>query len=153
MKLNINQQTVELDDDYADDILLWALRDGLNLTGTKYGCGIGQCGACTVHINGEPARSCQTLVSIVTDAEIRTLEGLTAADGRLHPVQQAFIDAQAPQCGYCMSGQMMSAAALIDSNPSPSDEEIHTAMQGNLCRCGSYERVREAIKLAAGGGA
>lgn len=148
MKLTVNGEQLELDNAYENEPLVWALRDGAGLTGTKFGCGIGQCGSCTVHVNGEPVRSCQTIVNMVVDAEITTLEGLQSADG-LHPVQQAFLDHQVPQCGWCMSGQMMSAAALVDSNPDPSDAEIDAAMTGNICRCGTYTRVRAAIKEAA----
>ncbi|MEM7798023.1 MAG: (2Fe-2S)-binding protein [Chloroflexota bacterium] len=149
MNLNVNGEQLELDNRYQNEPLLWALRDGMGLIATKFGCGIGQCGACTVHIDGVPARACQTIVNMVEGAEIRTLEGLPSNEGDLHPVQRAFLEAQAPQCGWCMSGQMMSAAALIESNPNPSTQEIYAAMQGNICRCGSYVRIEAAIKRAA----
>jgi len=126
---------------------LWVLRDVLDLKGTKYGCGIAQCGACTVHLNGRAVRSCQTLVSRATDAPITTIEGLSS-DG-LHPVQQAWIDIDVPQCGYCQAGQMMSASALLSKTPKPSDKDIDSAMNGNLCRCGTYLRIRAAIHKAA----
>ena len=146
-KLNINGTLQELDVD-AQMPLLWALRDTLGLVGTKYGCGIGQCGACTVHINDVATRSCSVRVSEVDGLAIRTIEGL--ADGtRLHPLQQAWIDVDVAQCGYCQSGQIMSAAALLATIPSPSDEEIDSAMVGNYCRCGTYNRIRKAIHSAA----
>jgi isoquinoline 1-oxidoreductase alpha subunit len=125
--------------------LLWVLREQLSLTGTKYGCGIAQCGACTVHVNGQPMRSCTLPVSAAAGADITTIEGLADEDD-LHPVQQAWIAEQVPQCGYCQSGQIMSAAALLESNPNPSDADIDAAMRGNVCRCGMYQRIRQAIK-------
>jgi len=128
--------------------LLWALRDSLGLTGTKYGCGIGACGACTVHIDGEPTRSCLTPLGAVAGKSVTTIEGL-GADG-LHAVQQAWIEENVPQCGYCQAGQIMSAAALLARNPQPSDDDINSAMAGNLCRCGTYQRIRKAIHNAAG---
>jgi isoquinoline 1-oxidoreductase alpha subunit len=130
--------------------LLWVLREQLALTGTKFGCGISQCGACTVHINGVAARSCITPVSAVAGQAISTIEGLAPSPDELHPLQQAWIDEQVPQCGYCQSGQLMSAAALLANNPSPSDTDINAAMAGNICRCGMYDRIRKAIKTAAG---
>lgn len=130
--------------------LLWVLREQLELTGTKFGCGISQCGACTVHINGVAARSCITPVSAVAGQAISTIEGLAPGPDELHPLQQAWIDEQVPQCGYCQSGQLMSAAALLANNPSPSDADINAAMAGNICRCGMYDRIRKAIKTAAG---
>lgn len=130
--------------------LLWVLREQLELTGTKFGCGIAQCGACTVHINGVAMRSCVTPVSAVAGQNISTIEGLAPSPDELHPLQQAWIDEQVPQCGYCQSGQLMSAAALLAKNPSPSDGDIDDAMSGNICRCGMYSRIRKAIKLAAG---
>ena len=133
----------------ADMPLLWVLRDTLNLKGTKFGCGIGACGACTVHINGEARRSCSTQVSTVNQA-ITTIEGLSA-DGS-HPLQKAWMEIDVPQCGYCQAGQLMSAAALLRSTPRPTDAQINTAMTGNVCRCGTYLRIREAIHLAANGG-
>jgi len=127
--------------------LLWVLRDIVGLKGTKYGCGIAACGACTVLLNGNPIRSCATPVS-AADGPIVTIEGLPA-DGRLHAVQAAWIEEQVPQCGYCQSGQIMSAVALLAEKPRPSDDDINTAMAGNLCRCGTYPRIRSAIKLAS----
>ena len=127
--------------------LLWVLRDKLNLTGTKYSCGKGLCGSCTVHIDGQPARACITPVSAVGDRRVTTIEGL-AKDAE-HPVQQAWIAENVPQCGFCQSGQIMSAVALLKGNSAPSDAEIDAAMSGNLCRCGTYQRVRKAIKRAA----
>jgi isoquinoline 1-oxidoreductase alpha subunit len=125
--------------------LLWVLRDELHLTGTKYGCGIAQCGACTVHMNGQPIRSCQTPISALAGAKITTIEGL----GGQHPIQAAWIKLDVPQCGYCQSGQIMSAVALIQTNKAPSDADIDSAMNGNICRCGAYQRIRAAIKEAA----
>jgi isoquinoline 1-oxidoreductase alpha subunit len=132
-----------------DTPLLWVLRDTLGLTGTKYGCGIGQCGVCTVHLGGAAARACLTPVGSVGSRPIVTIEGLSA-DGS-HPVQQAWLAEDVPQCGYCQAGQIMTAAALLRSNPHPNDAEIDAAMQGNLCRCGTYQRIRRAVKRAAGG--
>ena len=130
-----------------DTPLLWALRDEIGLTGTKFGCGIAQCGACTVHVDGKPMRSCVLPVSSIGKREITTIEHL-AKDG-YHPVQQAWIELQVPQCGYCQSGQIMSAVALLADNSSPSDEDINMAMSGNICRCGTYQRIRAAIHRAA----
>ncbi len=127
--------------------LLWVLRDNLDLTGTKFGCGIAQCGACTVHLDGNPVRSCSTPISSVGTKKVTTIEGVSAEG--LHPVQQAWMDENVPQCGYCQTGQIMSAIALIEKNPNPSDSEIEEAMKGNICRCGTYERIRKAIKRAA----
>jgi len=127
--------------------LLWALRDVLDLKGTKYGCGIAQCGACTVHVNGEPVRSCSFPVSAVAGKRVVTIEGL-APRGRMHPVQQAWIDHEVPQCGYCQSGQIMAAVALLRKNPQPTDRDIDAAMT-NICRCGTYARIRAAIHAAA----
>jgi isoquinoline 1-oxidoreductase subunit alpha len=138
-------ETVDLP---ADMPLLWALRDGLNLTGTKYGCGVAACGACTVHLNGEAVRSCQTPLGDVEGAEVVTIEGLGNPQ-TLHAVQSAWIDLQVAQCGYCQSGQIMQAAALLAANPAPTDTEIDEAMDGNLCRCGTYPRIRAAVTLAA----
>lgn len=137
------QQTVDVD---PSKPLLWVLREQLALTGTKFGCGIAQCGACTVHIDGQAMRSCVTPVSAVEGRQVTTIEGLAASDGELHPLQQAWIDDQVPQCGYCQSGQLMSASALLANNPNPSDAEIDAAMQGNICRCGMYGRIHKAIK-------
>jgi isoquinoline 1-oxidoreductase subunit alpha len=129
--------------------LLWVLRDTLQLTGTKFGCGAGLCGACTVHLDGQAARSCATPVSQASGKNITTIEGLSA--NGLHPLQQAWIAEQVPQCGYCQAGQIMAAAALLGRTPRPSDDEITQAMNGNLCRCGTYDRIRRAIHRAAGG--
>jgi aerobic-type carbon monoxide dehydrogenase small subunit (CoxS/CutS family) len=131
--------------------LLWVLRDLLGLTGTKYGCGVSQCGACTVHMGGSAVRSCVTPVSAVGRAEVVTIEGLSA-DGS-HPVQKAWVEEEVPQCGYCQPGQIMSAAALLARTSSPTDDDIDQAMSGNLCRCGTYDRIRKAIHRAAGGAA
>lgn len=133
----------------ADMPLLWVLRDLLGLTGTKYGCGIAQCRSCTVHLDGAPVVSCQVPVSAVGDANIRTIEGL-AENGALHVLQRAWIDEDVPQCGYCQSGQLMAAAALLARTPSPTDSDIDTAMDGHICRCGTYNRIKAAIKRAAG---
>ena len=129
--------------------LLWVLREDLKLNGTKFGCGIAQCGACTVHLDGQPVRSCSTPVSAVEGAAITTIEGVSGEDGTRHAVQQAWIEHQVPQCGYCQSGQIMSAVALLRDNPNPSDDDIDAAMRGNICRCGAYGRIRAAIKTAA----
>ncbi len=130
--------------------LLWVLRDSLALTGTKYGCGMGLCGACTVHLDGQAVRSCSTPVSAAAGKKVTTIEGLSA-DGS-HPLQQAWVKEQVPQCGYCQSGQIMQAAALLGTTPKPSDAEIDSAMAGNICRCGTYQRIRAAIHRAAGEG-
>ena len=126
--------------------LLWVIREQLSLSGTKFGCGIGQCGACTVHVDGQAIRSCLTPVSSVEGKEVTTIEGLVSASGELHPVQQAWVDHQVPQCGYCQSGQIMSASALLARSPKPTDKEIDGALRGNICRCGMYGRIRKAIK-------
>lgn len=144
--LNINGQIREVEAD-SDTPMLWVLRDHANLPGTKYGCGIAQCGACTIHLDGSAVRSCQLPVSMVGDAAITTIEGIS--EGGLHPVQQAWLEEDVPQCGYCQSGQIMSAISLLKSNPSPTDEEIEIAMSGNICRCGTYTRIKKAIKRAA----
>lgn len=146
IKVNGEERTVPVDD---NPMLLWSLRNDLGLTGTKFGCGMSECGACTVHVDGVPTRSCITPVNSVVGREITTIEGL-AQDGQLHPVQQAWIDAQAPQCGYCQSGQIMTAVAFLRDTPNPSDLQIREAMNGNLCRCGTYNRILQAVKLAAG---
>jgi isoquinoline 1-oxidoreductase alpha subunit len=130
--------------------LLWVLRDALNLKGTKFGCGIAQCGACTVLLDGQPTKSCVTPVSAVGTRAVSTIESLPR-DGS-HPLQQAWLELDVPQCGYCQAGQLMSASALLRTTPNPTDEQIATAMSGNVCRCGTYLRIREAIKLAANGG-
>ena len=145
--LNVNGKTLEVDVE-ADTPLLWVLRDTLGMTGTKYGCGMALCGACTVHLDGEPIRSCVTPVSALTAAQkITTIEGLSA--DRSHPVQKAWIELDVPQCGYCQSGQIMSAVALLAKIPQPTDADIDAAMAGNLCRCGTYQRIRAAIHRAA----
>jgi isoquinoline 1-oxidoreductase subunit alpha len=146
IKLNVNGRDVSVDVDAATP-LLWVLRDALGLTGTKYGCGMALCGACTVHLAGEPTRSCVTPVSAVGERPVTTIEGLSA--NRSHPVQKAWIELDVPQCGYCQSGQIMSAAALLARNPQPSDAEIDQFMAGNICRCGTYQRIRAAIHRAA----
>ncbi len=146
--LNVNGDTHELDVDPATP-LLWVIREQVGLIGTKFGCGISQCGACTVHVNGVPIRSCVTPVQAVTNQEITTIEGIGSDEPGLHAVQQAWIDEQVPQCGYCQSGQIMAAVALLNSNPAPSDADIDAAMSGNICRCGTYSRIRRGIKRAA----
>lgn len=143
-QLNGQAVTVDVDDDMP---LLWAIRDTLKLKGTKFGCGIGMCGACTVHLNGRAIRSCITPVSVAEGAAITTIEGLDPNGA--HPLQQAWIETQAPQCGYCQSGQIMQAATLLKDFPQPSDKDIDSVMNGNLCRCMAYRRIRAAIKLAA----
>ena len=145
--LNINGKTQEVNVDPSTP-MLWVLRDHLRLVGTKYGCGIAQCGACTVHLGDNAIRSCQLPVSSVGDQKITTIEGLSE-DGD-HPVQKAWLEVDVPQCGYCQAGQIMSAAALLKANPTPTDSEIETAMNGNICRCGTYTRIKKAIKSAAG---
>ncbi|NGP75030.1 (2Fe-2S)-binding protein [Balneolaceae bacterium YR4-1] len=144
LTINSKEQQVDV---APDTPLLWVLRDHLNLPGTKFGCGIAQCGACTVHLDGNAIRSCSLPVSAVGDAKVTTIEGLSE-DGD-HPVQQAWLEHDVPQCGYCQAGQIMSAAALLKQNPDPSDEDIQSSMSGNLCRCGTYLRIRKAIKSAA----
>ena len=134
----------------ADMPLLWVLRDLLDLTGTKYGCGMAQCGACTVHVDGQATRSCVTPVSAVEGSELRTIEGLGRAE--LHALQRAWIAEEVPQCGYCQPGQLMNAAAMMERNPEPGDEDVDRAMSGNICRCGTYDRIRKAIHRAAGSG-
>lgn len=149
IQTTINGTPQEIDAD-PNSPLLWVLREQLGLTGTKFGCGVAQCGACTVHLDGQPIRSCSTAVSEAQGRQITTIEGLKAANGGAHPLQQAWIDAQVPQCGYCQSGQLMSAAALLRDTPRPSDAQIDAAMAGNICRCGTYGRIRKAIKAASG---
>ncbi|MBD1207653.1 MAG: (2Fe-2S)-binding protein [Ignavibacteria bacterium] len=146
LTLTINKQSYKVDVD-PETPLLWVIRDEVNMTGTKFGCGIAQCGACTVHLNGAPVRSCSLPVSAAAGQKITTIEGLSP--DRSHVLQQAWIAEQVPQCGYCQSGQLMSASALLASNPNPTDEEIDAAMQGNICRCGTYPRIRKAIHRAA----
>ena len=142
-----NGKTVEVEA-APDTPLLWVLRDHLDMTGTKFGCGIALCGACTVHVDGHPKRSCVTPVGDVADKPITTIEGL-ATEAALHPVQQAWVEENVPQCGYCQSGQIMSAVALLRAKPQPSDTEIDDAMSANLCRCGTYPRIRRAVHRAA----
>jgi isoquinoline 1-oxidoreductase alpha subunit len=144
--LRINGNPVEVDV-APDTPLLWVLRDALGLQGTKFGCGLGLCGACTVHVAGAPVRSCQTPVSAVGDLEVTTIEGLSS--NSTHAVQRAWLELDVPQCGYCQSGQIMSAAALVATNRAPTDADIDAAMAGNICRCGTYDRIRAAIKRAA----
>jgi isoquinoline 1-oxidoreductase alpha subunit len=147
VELTINGRPYTVPDE-PPRMLLYVLRDELGLTGTKFGCGAGICGACTIHIDGAAARSCNTLLSTVAGRAITTIEGLADGDA-LHPVQQAFLEVQAPQCGWCQSGQMMSAAALLSANPSPSDDEIVAALTANYCRCGTYTRIKRAVARAA----
>lgn len=146
-KLQINGRSYEADVE-PDTPLLWVLRDNLGLVGTKYGCGIAQCGACTVHVNGNPMRSCVYPVSAAANAKITTIEGLES-NGKLHAVQEAWDEVDVAQCGYCQAGQIMTATAFLSKNPNPTEEEIETAMNGNICRCGTYHRIREAVALAA----
>ncbi|MFL6935400.1 MAG: (2Fe-2S)-binding protein [Xanthobacteraceae bacterium] len=145
--LTVNDKAVSVTAE-PDTPLLWVLREHLKLTGTKFGCGSGLCGACTVHVDGKAVRSCQTAVSQVQDKKVTTIEGLSPSSS--HALQKAWIAEQVPQCGYCQSGQIMSAAALLTKNPRPSDADIDTAMAGNICRCGTYQRIHRAIKRAAG---
>lgn len=144
--LKVNGKTQEIEVDPTTPVL-WVLRDHLNLVGTKYGCGIAQCGSCTIHLGGMAVRSCTLPISTVGNQEITTIEGLS--ENGDHPVQQAWLDHDVPQCGYCQAGQIMTAAALLKNNPNPSDEIIDAAMEGNLCRCGTYTRIKKAIKSAA----
>ena len=144
--LNVNGQSKEVDVDPSTP-MLWVLRDHLDLVGTKYGCGIAMCGACTIHVNGVATRSCSLPVSSVGDKQITTIEGLS--ENGDHPVQKAWLEVDVPQCGYCQAGQIMNAAALLKANPKPTDEEIESAMNGNICRCGTYVRIKQAIKMAS----
>ena len=146
ISLNVNQKTYQLDVD-PNMPLLWAIRDVIGLTGTKYGCGVAQCGACVVHLNGEAVRSCVTKVSRAAGQKIVTIEGLSEKND--HPLQKAWLELDVPQCGYCQSGQIMSAAVLLRENKNPTDDDIDAAMAGNICRCGTYLRIRSAIHLAA----
>lgn len=143
LKVNGEHQTVDVD---PATPMLWVLRDHLQLVGTKYGCGIAQCGACTIHLEGIAIRSCQLPISAVSDQEVTTIEGLSEHGD--HPVQKAWLQHDVPQCGYCQAGQIMSAAAFLKVNPNPTDEEIDSAMNGNICRCGTYTRIKKAIKMA-----
>ncbi|MFT4253864.1 MAG: (2Fe-2S)-binding protein [Caulobacter sp.] len=142
--LDVNGKAMSVEAD-PDTPLLWVLRDELGLTGTKFGCGLAQCGACTVHVDGAPVRSCVTPIAALSGAKITTIEGL----GGAHPLQQTWVKLDVPQCGYCQSGQIMSAAALLEANKKPTDDDIDAAMGGNICRCGAYQRIRAAIKEAA----
>ncbi len=148
LNLNVNGSDVAVDA-ASDTPLLWVLRDHLGLTGTKYGCGISLCGACTVHLDGKAVRSCTLPAKIAVGRKVVTIEGLSAAGD--HPVQRAWVELDVPQCGYCQSGQIMAAAALLAANPQPTDKDIDGAMSGNICRCGTYQRIRAAIHRAAGG--
>jgi len=148
VQLKINGKSTRLDVD-PNTPLLWAVREQAGLTGTKFGCGIAMCGACTLHVDGKPVRSCSTPVSEAEGLNVTTIEGIKNADGTLHAVQEAWIKHQVPQCGYCQSGQIMSAVALLRDTPNPSDDDINDAMAGNICRCGMYDRIRAAIKTAA----
>jgi isoquinoline 1-oxidoreductase alpha subunit len=150
MLLTINGREADIPDARAGDPLLWVLRETLGLTGTKFGCGQGLCGACTVHLDGAVIRSCQLPTGDAAGHSIVTIEGLTRPDGGLHPVQQAWIAESVPQCGYCQAGQIMAAVALLRATPRPDDVAINAAMAGNLCRCGTYQRIRKAIHRAAG---
>jgi aerobic-type carbon monoxide dehydrogenase small subunit (CoxS/CutS family) len=151
MQLMVNGETVEVEVANDDTPLLWVLRDHLGLVGTKYGCGIAQCGACTVHVDGAPVFACSVRAADMVGREVTTIEGLVDKDGILHPLQQAWIDLDVAQCGYCQPGQIMRAAALLADNPDPSEAEIETAMAPSLCRCGTYLRIKAAIERVAGG--
>jgi len=148
VQLTVNGKAESIDMD-VDTPLLWAVREQLGLTGTKFGCGVALCGACTVHVDGAPVRSCSTFLGDVAGKDVTTIEGVAAPDGTLHAVQAAWIKHQVPQCGYCQSGQVMSAVALLKDKPNPTDADIDEAMAGNVCRCGMYTRIRAAIKTAA----
>lgn len=149
LRFTLNGQVVELNDQDPSAPLLWVLRDRLGMTGTKFGCGIAMCGACTVHLDGVAVRSCSVEVGTIAGRQVRTIEGLAGAEGALHPLQEAWIEHDVAQCGYCQPGQLMQAAALLAKHPNPSDEDIDAAMSGNLCRCGTYVRIRAAIHSAA----
>ena len=146
--IKINQKTHQIDV-ASDTPVLWVLRDHIKLLGTKFGCGIGQCGACTIHLDGIATRSCLIPISAIGDRSVTTIEGLS--DELNHPIQKAWIEHDVPQCGYCQAGQMMNAASLLNQNAKPSDEDIDTAMNGNICRCGTYVRIKKAIKTASNG--
>ena len=147
-KFTVNGEARSVDMDPTTP-LLWVLREQLKLTGTKFGCGIAQCGACTIHLDGIPVRSCSTPLAAAEGAALTTIEGVAAEDGSRHPVQDAWVEHQVPQCGYCQSGQIMSAVALLRDTPNPPDADIDAAMRGNICRCGAYGRIRQAVKTAA----
>jgi isoquinoline 1-oxidoreductase alpha subunit len=148
VKLTVNGKTQTYDGD-PDMPLLWYVRDDLRLTGTRFGCGAGLCGACTVHVNGQAVRSCQTKMSTLEGKTVLTIDALAGGNGQLHPVQRAWITHNVPQCGYCQSGQIMSAVALLKATPNPTDADIDRGMAGNICRCGTYQRIRAAIHTAA----
>jgi isoquinoline 1-oxidoreductase subunit alpha len=151
MRLKVNGREHEVDVVHDDTPLLWVLRDHLGLVGTKFGCGIAQCGACTVHVDGAPTLSCSVPAAAVAGRDITTIEGLAGADGTLHPLQQAWIDEDVAQCGYCQAGQIMRAAALLRDKPQPSAADVDAAMAANICRCGTYLRIRKAVFAVAGG--
>ncbi len=144
LKINSKEYQIEADENMP---LLWAIRDSIGLKGTKYGCGIGSCGACTVHLDGVPVRSCQLPISVIENQDITTIEGLSKNGD--HPVQKAWLELDVAQCGYCQTGQIMTASALLKNNPDPTDEDIDSFMSGNICRCGTYTRIKKAIQLAA----
>ena len=146
--LVVNGKKTQVEVDTSTPIL-WVIREQIKLTGTKFGCGAGLCGACTVHLDGKPIRSCSTPISAAENKEITTIEGIGTLESGLHPVQEAWLDEQVPQCGYCQSGQMMSAVALLNKNPTPSDDDINEAMKGNICRCGMYNRIKKGIHRAS----
>ena len=149
MRLRVNREIVNIGEIDPSTPLLWVLRDHLDLVGTKYGCGISQCGACTVLIDGTAVKSCSFPIAAVEDAEVTTIEGLATQEGELTPIQQAWVDLDVAQCGYCQAGQIMAAEALLRTNSDPNDAEIDEAMEGNLCRCGTYLRIKDAVKVAA----
>ena len=149
MRIDINGSAVEVPEAWQEARLLWLLREHLGLVGTRFGCGVGACGSCTVHVDGVAQRSCLLPVAGLEGRQVTTIEGLAADDGALHPVQQAWVEESVPQCGYCQAGQIMSAAALLRSHPDPEPDQVDQAMAGNLCRCGTYARIRRAIRRAA----
>ena len=149
MRFKVNGKEHDVEGLDESTPLLWVLRDHLGLVGTKYGCGVAQCGACTVHLNGQAVRSCSVPAAAAAGQSVTTIEGLARPDGKLHPVQAAWIEHDVAQCGYCQAGQIMSAAALLQRSPAPTDADIDSAMAGNLCRCGTYQRIRKAIRAAA----
>jgi aerobic-type carbon monoxide dehydrogenase small subunit (CoxS/CutS family) len=149
VQLKVNGVSRQVASEWQNENLLDVLREHFGLVGSRYSCGIGQCGACVVHVDGAPLSSCLTPVGDVADKDILTIEGLASPNGDLHPLQQAWMDEDVPQCGYCQSGQIMQALALLQTNPTPTDEDIDVAMSANICRCGTYERIRKAIKSAA----